>query len=318
MRAMSRGVSCLIAGLLLSCGSEGTNGERRASIGADSLGQPGVLPTASASMPLPETECEPVDGSQDRCDNLLQDGWRLLKHGGQPVPEQKQLLAKLADSLNSIATRLQSDNDTQFRNVEQGCAPKDTFEVTYRAPQAMLHFPSGGTGRRDIVVGMFTPRPKIPPTGCGEKMFGHRDPSNSEGGFTRVHQFVVVNVPVRPDTGDGKKDVPIGKWTSWTLSRRVVFRDTTYRLRGLRVEEKSYYWCAAKHGGGTVRYLTCDAQRRLMEAVQTGKALTLDEAFSRYQRRDSTLVDGANKRIRQSLDDGAWGRCGNLGCCVSI
>ncbi len=316
----ARVLTCAIGLVLVSCSrAEPGNSAAPDSVQMSSTHTSGSPGQAQATDP-PVDECAPVDGAATRCDNLLPVGWRSLENGNSPP--QQLLLAELADTLKSIASRLQNENDTQYRDVLRigGCALADTFEVTYRAPEAMLHFPSGGTGQRDVVVGMFTPPTSGQARGCREKVFGHPNPEQAEGnGFTRIYQFIAVNAPA-PDTGDGTMDRTIGKWSSWTLTSkpRPGNLRPLYRLRTLRGGERDWLWCSAKHEGKTVAYLTCSVQRSLMSAASSGKATTLDDAFSRYQRGDSTLVDDKGVRIRRALDDGAWGRCGNLGCCVSM
>lgn len=257
------------------------------------------------------TDCVPIDNTPNSCANLLPARWADWQSG--PGPTQAELVV-LKGVLDALTPTLQSDNDTQWRFVENTCAPKDSFEVTYRAPRAMLNFPALGTGGRSIVVGMFAPRPEN--INCTEKKFGHRSKTVSENHFKRIHQFVVVTAPAA-DTGDGKSDVRIGTWASFALSEKSKSGGLfEYKLKRIRTD-KPYWWCSAKHGPRTVMYLTCDTQRELMRLVSEKKVETLEVAFERYRSRDSTFMKLIPRSAARTGEDGAWARCGNLGCCVA-
>lgn len=327
MQMIAKSSAALMLVAIASCTGRSTDAEPPSTNPSRAIGaEPGAQPSAMPSTAY-RTECKPIDGQSDSCANLLPDKWTDLKHPANSQAQQDQLRA-LDETLSSLANDgLQADEDTQLRRVDQGpgCETTDNFRIRYRAPKAMLEFPSDGTGSRDLVVGYFTPDPDAKKTNCAERKFAFLNPGRDEGeGFVRVHQFLAVNVAMKPDTGDGTRDVKIGKWSSWSLARKGSGNSAKYKLRELKPvdhskpEDHFYWWCSAKHGGKNVQYLTCNAQRMMMAAVRAGKVSTLDDAFDRYQRRDTTFLKEAGIDRSRMIDDGAWARCGNLGCCVSM
>lgn len=254
-------------------------------------------------------ECLPIDNAPTTCSNLLPEKWATWHAHGNPSKEELEALVVRLDEIND---KLQRENDTQKRNVLHPCTNSDEFDVTYRAPEAMLNFPHDGTGSRFIVAAMFSPNTE---NMCTEKKFGHRKPSADGGGWIRKYQFLAVNVP-SVNLGDLSKDVPVGTWSSYALMQRTVGSTTRYMLKPLE-KDKSYYWCAAEHLSRTVQYLTCETQRALMRAVGSNGIKTLDEAFRKYRERDSRILTIIGNAARLVGDEGAWARCGNLGCCVA-
>ncbi len=302
-------------------------------IGVITLAYASIGSQNSRVVPAVQSECTITDDLTDksRCDNLLPNDF-------EKYPNNSPVIESLLSTVQRIELQTLPDGEvTEERQANWTCAGiggANNPIVRYRAPKALLSLPSAGSKQRKVVTAVFE---VVSDKGCHEWKYRLRKKAS---GWNREAQFVSTDV-VEGVVHDPKRDVKIGKWTSWAIVKKDQNGVAVFKLE--KLSNGDYLLCGTTHDSTdsmTVAFLGCDAQRALYSAAKSnafGANVTLDSAIALLKARDTTATRIVSQRFARSpinatryksfarkveesrffsLTLAAWGRCGNLGCCA--
>jgi hypothetical protein len=278
--------------------------------------RPCRIPPASEKMPMTTSD-------KSICDNVLPDGWDAESSGYNVELLYRRL----------IEIQKMQQEDEKVRKVRDNCEGANeinAFTVRYSAPAAMKHLPRIGTRQRSVVAATFMARAD---RSCPEQVYGvENSMQGDQQGFRREIQFLAIQTTAL--SGDPDVDTEIGRWRSYRILTKQRFASVEYKLVALE-SSGPYVVCGTRHTDlrTTVAFLGCKTLRRLAAqhlaardkiADSTERSLfTLSEVVAAYKARDQVyfsqyqlnLLPGGLTAERMPTDDGAWVRCGDLGCC---
>lgn len=270
----------------------------------------GEDPVSTSTQPVP---CVITDDMNDlnRCANLLARDWK-----SGDINSRAEALANFVTQLARNPQVHQAKRKANFWCRGIGPKEKKSFPVTLTVPQAIQRFPGHhGTNERELVSAVFLADND---EGCKESLYGHRA-LNKKGDddWQRVAQFTTIET--EPTSGAEEKKKPIGKWRSYSVSKKQG-DDGAYVFRFDGEIEKGRLFLCQRDAGHTddVAYISCEERSRLVAAVER-KALTgistIDDAMREFK--------AGNPEVRRAVgaprvftEGPAWMRCGDLGCCA--